>query len=450
MVSELYNRADTARQQFARAMGSAVRSGQFRGLSEPAVWLKSHPDIEEQILRDGFFAGPLNKRFHKVAGRDWDVMPGEEGDPMAPLAIEVCKPLLRKIRKFTDARAALSQACFRGRRHSKIHGRPFPMTIGDGRPRTWMAPVRLEDQDARMFRQVTQVDEKTGRIDGFWQGFNLGKNDWQPLTEEEALATITHTYQDIQATLGHGSALRECLGWIWYAKTHTGQEVLQAIEKYASGITIAKIDNYRSAQASDTASVVMQNYVDELEDMRTRHIMAIDKEDEIEHSMPAGTGWELIKWFWGDIKTTALELILGSNLPTSANKGGSYALGDVQSDESNELIDHDREILEETLTDDLIQWIWSMNWPNIVELGLQNSMPRFAITQKKRTDPKEVADLVAVLSASGLPLSKSKIYEKTGMSPPESDEDTLKAPAPAAGQFPQLPGFGGQQGGFGQ
>ena len=79
---------------------------------------------------------------------------------------------------------------------------------------------------------------QAGTIDGdeikaHWERWDVGKAEWKAESVEDAIQTIRHVYQDDQATLGHGRALREALGWCWYTKTHVMQETVQAVEKFA-------------------------------------------------------------------------------------------------------------------------------------------------------------------------------------------------------------------------
>jgi hypothetical protein len=298
------------------------------------------------------------------------------------------------------------------------------LTLGDGKPRTWIVPTRLEDMDKRMFRIVPDIhgDE----LAAHWESWDVFEQRWESESVTDARTTIRHVYQDDQATLGHGRALREALGWWWYAKEHVFQESLQAVERFAQGIIHAKIDGARDAATGKPNSQLISDWQDVLEDLRARHVLVSDAGDEIEVISGNAEGWQLMTDIRAELKATITTLILGANLTTTATEGGSYALAEVQENSTEALVQYDRETLEETLTDDLLGCVWYKNHANLVELGIHEQKPRFAITQEKRLDPKERAEVGAVLHGMGVDLSLDDLLEQTGFRKPEKGEDLIE------------------------
>jgi hypothetical protein len=234
---------------------------------------------------------------------------------------------------------------------------------------------------------------------------------------QDAAHTIRHVYQDDEGTLGHGRGLREALGWWWYAKTQVFQESLQAVERFAQGILTAKVDGARDAETGLPNTELINQWRDVLEDLRSRHVL----------------------------RSTIYTLIMGANLTTSANSGGSYALAQIQENSTEALVQYDRETLEDTLTDDLLGCIWWKNHANLQELGISNEKPRFSITQEKREDPQERAAVAQVLAGMGVELSLEDVLEQTGFRKPEPGEEVVRsAPDPASSLFGGL-GLGTSQ-----
>ena len=157
-----------------------------------------------------------------------------------------------------------------------------------------------------------------------------------------------------------------------------------------------------------------------------------DKADSIEVITAGGEGWQLLAGIRDELRSTIYTLIMGANLTTSANKGGSYALAEVQENSTEALIQYDREVLEETLTDDLLGCVWSMNHPNLVELGINDEKPRFSVANEKREDPKMRADVASVLNSMGVELSLQDVLEQTGFRKPEPGEEIIQKAAPPA------------------
>lgn len=431
-----------SQQLYVRALSAAWRNGVQ--LHDPSLWLLREPELEEKMLRDADIAHAVGFRRHLIAGRQWTVTPRVESSPRAPLAVAVATELLGGIKHFTSARFNLSRAFFSGARFARIHGALRTMAIGDGRPRVWWVPERIEDLDKRMYRIVSTVDDHTGEINAHWQRWHVGRQQWEVETIDDAVCTIRHVYQDDQGQLGYGRALREALGWWWYAKTHVFQESLQAVERFAQGILSARIDGVRDANTGQPNAELIEAWAAVLEDLRARHVLVHDKSDEIEHVPTNSEGWQLLGEMRQELRSTIFTLVMGANLTTAADGGGSYALAEVQENSTEALVQFDRESLEETLTDDLLGAVWWWNHANLVELGLAEEKPRFSITQEKKQDPKERAEVAATLNGMGVALALDDVLEQTGFRKPEDGEEIVEgstAPDPMASPFggPPLP-----------
>lgn len=421
MVTELRLR-NQAQQIYVRALAQAWRSGVQ--LYDPSLWLLREPELEEKMLRDADIAHAVEQRKGLIAGRQWNVIPRVKGSTGAPMAVHIATELLNAIKHFSSARLNLSRAFFSGARFARIHGAMRVLNIGDGKPRTWWVPIRLEDLDKRMYRIVPKTEEK--RIHAHWEQWNLATCDWDVETMRDAICTVRHVYQDDQASLGYGRGLREALGWWWYAKEHVFQESLQAVERFAQGIITAQIDGARTAGTGMPNTELINAWRDVLEDLRSRHVLVYDSADKIETVRMNGDGWQLLQTMREELRSTIFTLILGANLTTSANKGGSYALAKTQENSTEARIQYDREIMEETLTDDLLGCIWHMNYANLYELRITNEKPRFSIKQERLQDPQERATVASTLNGMGVQLATLDILEQTGFRKPEDGEATVE------------------------
>lgn len=438
MTTEIRLR-NQSQQLYTRALSAAWRNRVQ--VYEPSLWLLRDPEAEEKMLRDADIAHAVGFRRHLIAGKQWQILPGFAESQASEVAVAVATDLIRQIEGFSTARMNLARAFFSGARFARIHGTVRRMTIGDGRPRWWWVPVRLEDQDKRMFR-IRPSGAQGGTNDPLraqWQQWHLVKSDWVDMNDEDAAHTIRHIYGDDQASLGYGRALREALGWIWYAKEHVFGESLKAVERFAQGILRAKVDGARDAETGLPNEELITAWQDVLENLRSRHVLVHDSADEIEMVTMNSAGWELLKTQRDELRQLALTLILGSNLTTGADAGGSYALAKVQENSTEALIQFDRETLEETLTKDLIGCIWRNNIPNLVELGIASEKPRFSITQEKIQDPLQRAQVAQALHSMGVDVVLGDIYEQTGFRAPKPGESVL------AGQqaVQPAPGFAG-------
>lgn len=438
-MSEAIRVRNQAAQIYTRAMSSAWRNGVQ--LHDPSLWLFRDPEVEEKMLRDVDIAHAVGYRRHLIAGKDWTVIPREESSPRAALSVHVGNTLLKEIENFTQARLNLARAFFSGARFARIHGEARILTLGDGKKRTWWVPTRLEDIDKRMYRIVPNNED--GDLTAYWERWNVGEAAYEIETKRDALNTIKHVYQDDEASLGHGSALREALGWTWYSKDHIFQESLAAVEKFAQGVLTAKIDGARDATTGLPNATVIAEWVATLEDLRARHVLVFDKSDDVSIINGGGEGWQLMETMRAELRNAVFTLVMGATLPTGASDGGSYALAEVQENSTEALIQFDRETLQETLSKSLLGCVWFRNHANLVELGIADEKPLFSITQEKRQDPQERATVASTLSAMGIDLSLAEVLEQTGFSMPEDGEEIVKggSAVPANGFGGSLPSY---------
>jgi len=434
-MSEALHVRNQAAQVYTRALSSAWRNGV--PLHDPSLWLFRDPEVEEKMLRDADIRHAVGYRRHLIAGKDWSLVPRDETNPIGCLAVHVGTTLLKEIEGFTQARMNLARAFFSGARFARIHGEPRILTLGDGKPRTWWVPTRLEDIDKRMYQIVPHND--SGDLSAHWERWDVGEAAYEVETRRDALHTIKHVYQDDEASLGHGSALREALGWWWYAKEHVFQESLAAVEKFAQGVLTAKVDGARDAETGLPNNELIAEWTAVLEDLRARHVLVYDKADEIEILPGGGDGWQLLETIRAELRNTIYTLVMGANITTAANDGGSYALAEVQENSTEALIQFDRETLQETLSKSLIGCLWFRNHANLVELGIEKEKPLFNVTQEKRQDPQERATVASTLSAMGVDLSLAEVLEQTGFSAPEPGEDVI----PGGSAAPAIPGGSG-------
>lgn len=436
MSTELRLRNQSA-QLYVRALSAAYRSGVE--IHDPSVWHLRDPEVEEKMLRDADIAHAVQYRRHLIAGRRWNVEPRNDGDPAGSMAVHCATELIKSIRNFTGARLNLARAFFSGARFGFIHGRPKVMTLGDGKPRTWWVPESIEDMDKRFFRKaIRNVGDDEDEMGAVWQRWNIGKQQYEDIEPASRIRLIRHVYQDDQGSLGHGRALREALGWWWYAKTEVFSESLQAAERFAQGILTAKVDGARDSATGMPNTEVVNAWKEVLEDLRARNVLVHDARDEVTSVSLNGEGWQLLQTLRDELRSTIYTLIMGANLTTSADGGGSYALAAIQENSTEALVQFDRETLEETLTTDLVRCIWTLNRPNLVELGVADQMPRFALAQEKREDPLERAQVAKQLAEMGVPLSVADVREQTGFKKPEEGEELVKPPAPAMSPLDQF------------
>ena len=446
---------------YVSALQSAWRAG--AQIYDPSIWLYREPEIDEKMMRDADIAHVIGYRTHLIAGPTWNVRPDDDKDEKAVLGSEVATELIRHIRNFTQSRRMLSMAFLSGARYAEIRCEERVLTIGDGKKRRWYVPVQLKDMDKRRFRlvrddwgqhaqrNVKEGDPKTTHAEIHWEYWSIDREEWIVLGDEEERRLVKNVYMDDESSLGHGRGLRDALGWWWYAKEHTFQESLEAVERFAQGILTAKIDGLRDANTLLPNAELVRKWTDVLEDMRSRHILVYDADDEVEVVRMSGEGWQLLASIREELRNTIFSLVLAANLPTGGGDGetGSYGKAAIQENSTETLVQFDREILEESLRDDLVGYLWWKNWRNIVELGLADTpLPRFDLLQEQREDPEAVTNRATALLGAGVDLVATDLYEKTGFKKPEPGEEVIEGGGgqPPGGFDPMGGGPGGGAG----
>ena len=439
MASELLIRSPAA-DLYARALVMAYRSG-IR-IWDPSVAQAREPDIESKLLRDADIATGVKLRQHMIAGSDWYVEPATDSDENKEAA-KVMRELLKRLRGFTQARHNLARAFLSGQRFASMEGGAVWLPVGDGQQRMWNVVLRLRDHDKRRFRWVPNEyagDDKpiTTRL----EVLSVRKGDWIEVQHPEWL--IKHTYDDSEEMLGYGRGLREACYWWWYAKEHLFRESLQAAERFGQGIIAAKIAGVKDANNQPNTALI-QAWKSALTAMRAEHVMVFDKDDEVEVINMSGQGWQLMTTLREELRTTLRTLILGASMTTNNEGGaGSHGLARVQQESTESLLLYDRETLEETLTEDLIGYLWRANWHNLREMGLEGAeMPRFKIKQERTQDPQTFGGVLTVALQSGVKVRAEDAYDGLGLTQPKDGDEILEPPQPDDGMG------GGGMGGVG-
>jgi hypothetical protein len=412
-------------------------------IERPSLWLARDPESQDKMLRDATIGRAVQHRCSQVAGRSHLIVPSDPADPRGEIACAVMENLLKGIKKFAESRKILARAFFHGQRFARIHGSIRRLDIGDGVWRNWWVPVRLEDQSE--FRYRKRVDDayaENPRV--YWERRELlgpAKGKWVRVQDDEALEIICHTFEDSEATLGYGSGLREQLGHPWYCLSHVNQEQLGAIERFARGWAVAKIDRAANADTGHPNSSVMAAWERKLQQMQGRHVLVLAKDDEIEIVRGSWEGWQMMEGYIDRQERRVDRLVNAAQLPTGgAADTGSLARAEVEESSTEALYASDRVSLEETLDDDLLECIWRKNWPNIVALGLQRSRPGITIVRETKDDPEKLVVVMQGAHGMGMDLAADDSYERLGLKKPDPGEEVIPGQSGVGmGGFP----FGG-------
>ncbi len=435
-------RTSTAHQRYVHELTNVYLEG--GKIYDPSYALNRDFDVYEKIRRDPVIQHAFNYRKHLIAGRKWNVAPASDAKADI-VAAGVVEQLLKRIFGFSQARFNLAEAVPRGSSWARARGRVQAVPIWDGQIRDWWIPEAVEDMNKLRVSAIAEEDDqgrKTRKLKIWSLKAAGGAGDWVDLEHPEWY--IKHVYDDVEESLGFGRGLIDALYFIWWSKAIIWNEALGGAERWARGFLVAKIDGTIPASVNTGNSVLRTEFLDELERQQSRHIMAIDKRHDITVVNPSGEGHRIVESLLGYADNVIRTLVLGSNLPTSATEGGSFALAKVQENSTEALIAFDRESLGETLTRDLVRLVWNLNRVPLGQLGLgEAQMPRFEILSEKVEDPIKEAQIAATVLPF-LDLPKADLYRKIGYPVPSPDDDVVQKQLPPSPQgFPGAPSPGG-------
>lgn len=431
----------TSQELLNQALSSAYQS--FSRIYDPSVALQREPDIWEKILRDADFAVAINDRLNNVAGREWQFeSPTDSDDDKA--AAELATLAFQKIQNFTMARRGLATGAFRGRAFRQITGERILIapSIG-GRmldPMLWWVPTRLKDADPNRFayRPVRWVDPDSGqeKLRVIAQQWDVVAGRWNDWTNHDEFVKVI--FSDEEGRVGYGRSLVEAAYFYWWFKGIVLKEGVVAIQRWARGLIVAKVDASAAGGTDRTSEDVRDDMLDAIEEGRESHAIAIDKNDTIEQLEPSPEGWKMITESLRIANDAVTRLFAGSLRPTGGggeSASGAKAQAETESDTSEAVRQFDREVIDEAITRDAVSLFWRVNWPNLVKSGLAGAnKPKFRTMQKKARDPMVEAGINASALGAGMPLDADDAYQSIGRKRPKPGDDVIEPrPAPMPG-----------------
>ena len=426
---------------YNQALSSAYNH--FFRLIDPDYALQQDVDSWRKIWRDPKIAQAMLQRTATAAGKDWSILPATEAvDELHSLAVRITTDALKKIRSFTESRSLLMNSIFHATAYAFPEGSRQWMNLG-GVEANWWVPRKLKHVDKKRFQIVpTHLSDEPGEpeiVSTRIEMWHISRLVYVPITQERFQRFTRMIYNDEEGRLGYGRGLMESIYFLWWVKQELIKEGLSGIEKWARGIIGAKVDLQQQAGDSDTETSKIRNeFVDAIEKMQSRHVIVMDKQDELIISEGGGgKGSDMVMQFMKYADDCLMGVIMGSVLPFggSGKDTGSLARARVEEDTSDILLVQDREKLGECLTDGVVDFFWKSNQPQLSALGLNANehMPRFDIAQQRHEDPEANAPVIVQALGAGVSLKKSQVYEKLGFDMPEEGDDVFEGGASGIG-----------------
>lgn len=432
-------------------LSSAYRSS---WVYDPSYALRQEPDIWEVAKNDVVILSAMQRRNASMI-RTWRVVPnshaqGTNGDKKVGDASKrlagICSEAIGNIDRFDAARRALSEAFFLGRRYGIVLWEPKLISL-DGLPEMeWQLPYKIKDIDRRRFHWVTDwaagpagTQKKTGV---HIEMFNTNTSSWEKISNEQRRNLIEYIYQDTEDRVGYGRGVLESIYFYLYFKQGTFKKIAEAVDRYANGVLIGRLDSLRNASSDKTNADMVTSMKTLLQNFRSEHVVVLGDGDEIEIKEPTGTGVNIAMDFLHYLDESVERLCNGSVRPSGHSMGGTgaRAQAETESDTSEGFYQDDREDLDCVIDRDLLGAFLYHNQDNISQLGLDIAKrPRFTSEQIKRKDPSEAVEIMNKALSVGVPLLRSEYYDRIEMTPPAPDDDTVEQQM----MDPMGGGFGG-------
>lgn len=425
-------RHSTPKQLYGHQLASLMDTGRIH---DQSIALSRDPNVYDKMELDATISHLKQMRKHMVAGSRYQMEAASTRDIDKQGAEVIEKIFQIGLKRFEVSRYHLAEAAFRGSTIMRVHGEKRFINLFDGIPRLMWVPTFLQEVDRRRFDKVaTRVDvgKPTERHQTEWRMFDYVRREWVKWGHPEWY--VKHIYNDNESSLGYGRGLLDAMYFYWRAKEILWRAGLQGAERWALGFMVAKVDNARAASTGKTNQAIVNSFLRELEKQRSQHYFVMDKLDELDVLPGPGQGHEIVQKMLEYCDRQLRLLVLGSNLPTEATKGGSFNLAEVQQGSTDTLIRYDRHILAETITTDLVHMTWNLNRPALFSMGLAAAEPpRFVILDEKLKDPKAAAEVTEILLRAGVRLKADETYELLGRTQPGPGDEVIEPPSAGLG-----------------
>lgn len=363
--------------------------------------------FEEMESKDTHLFSQLQTRKLAVTGLDWEVQPFSQDEADKQVAAFV-EEQLKELDGFSDNIMDILDAIGKG-----ISFQEIEWAYHNGH----VVIDNIEYVHQKKFYYDGMTDELMIRTDEHPSGIALPDNKF-----------IIHKYK---ARSGHPSkyGVLRVVAWMYLFKNYTVKDWVSFCEVYGMPLRLGTYD----ATASEDDKTALYNAIIRMGTDAAGIVPTGTDIKFIESNKQSSVDiYEKLARFCDEQMSKA---IVGQTL--TSDSGGSYSQSKTHNDVRQDLTRADCKAVMETVRRDLIRPLVEFNF------GPEAHIPYFTLNATDTDDLKETADIVSVLSTTGLEIPKPWLYKKFNIPAPEEGEDTIgKAPAapvqPDPGRFQQL------------
>ncbi|WP_170431925.1 phage portal protein family protein [Ruegeria arenilitoris] len=328
--------------------------------------------IYDAIERDTHAWSVLQKRKHKLIGREWIVEPGGEGkDDLA--AADFIRDILTSL-PFDQICMDLLDATLKGFSIAEN------VYVRDGRH---IRPEYLNAQDQRRF----VFDKK-------WQPRLL---TWSSPALGEKLPQrkfVVHRF-GVKGNNPYGLGMGTRLFWPVLFKRNGVSYWMHFLERFAAPIPVGKYVEGRGSEHQRELMSVLQM-------MNRSSAITVPIGTELE-SFEAKRSGTVDYSVWGKFWNTEMsKAVLGETLTTEMGDNGARAASETHADILDALVDSDGDLLSGTLNNTFIRWLCDFNYPNAALPKVWRPRPANEMAQeelKQKRAERRIKDMDALKAA---------------------------------------------------
>src|SRR3990167_1914584 len=421
---------------YSYMLGSAYKTA---WVYNPSLSESKDADLFTEMLADADLASSVDRHIKSIV-RPWHVETprGSKNKKDKELA-GVVQHALDLCENFDDSRERLALCDILGRTYEVATWELQKVRLGDLPAMEWYIPVWMRNLYRRRVHWETEyydAGEGVKRKIVTKRIWDTDRNAWIRPSAEWLTSLVEFINDDREERLGYGRGHIDSMYFYDYFKRMGFQKLQEGIDRWANGIVVGKVDGLRNASVGKTNTDLRNSMRDVIRNMRSEHIVVLEKGDEIEVIEGGDSGIDHTMKVVDRMAQSIERLLNGSVRPSGhgmSDKSGARAQAETESDSKEEFFQPMRAKLDRVLTRTVIRAFLYFNQPALRKLGLGDDVancPRLLSEQKDKLDPMSALTSAQGMRTMGLELVKSEVYEKTGWAQPDADDETLEGEDP--------------------
>jgi hypothetical protein len=417
--------------------------------------LKNGPENALAMRRDSFIMGCLRERQYPVARMKWHIEPEDKDDPAQQSVAEEVQKVVEAIPRLRRLKMQLLEAVWYGRYGAQVRYLP-KLELG----RRWYVPTATEPVNGDKI-QFTWDGTPAVMVYGpacEWleaRGADVTRSERAPAVLlrqpywRERFIIHKHECLDNDFFEGdlaggvHGIGVRHYIYWMWWLRQEVMTWMLDFAERAGCGLWVwyyeagNDTDRERVQQAAKDQN--RTNYV-----VWPRPIGQEQPGPGVEFIATDMSGAEflqnlVVEYFEGHIR----RFIVGQELSAKSSNvglGAGSGQAELQGQTKDQIIEHDANNLDETLTEDLIGPIMRHNFPGATFRCKH-------VSDVGKEQPKEKLDAAKVVFDMGIPVDGGEVRAMAGLSEPKDDAEIVQSQdLQQPGAADAMAAMGGEQG----